>query len=130
MKIGELARETGVSVRLLRYYEEQELLTSERTSGGHRTYAADAPAMVGRIRVLLAAGLTSRAIRDLLPCIEGPGVDFDPCVIGHLRNELDGIDARITGLQDARSSLAGILAATERGTSAVGSVAAPVGVAG
>jgi DNA-binding transcriptional MerR regulator len=113
MKIGELARETGVSVRLLRYYEEQELLTSERTAGGHRTYSPDAAAMVGRIRVLLAAGLTSRVIRDLLPCVAGPGIDLDPCVLDHLRNELDGIDARITGLQDARSSLADILAATE-----------------
>lgn len=34
MKIGDLARETGVSPRLLRYYEEQGLLASERPSGG------------------------------------------------------------------------------------------------
>jgi DNA-binding transcriptional MerR regulator len=32
MRIGELAARTGVSVRALRYYEEQELLAPERTS--------------------------------------------------------------------------------------------------
>ncbi len=41
MKIGDLARETGVSPRLLRYYEEQGLLTSHRVGGGHRRYADD-----------------------------------------------------------------------------------------
>ncbi|MFB6640979.1 MerR family DNA-binding transcriptional regulator [Streptomyces chartreusis] len=38
MKIGELSSRTGVSVRLLRYYEEQGLLLSQRTAGGHRSY--------------------------------------------------------------------------------------------
>ncbi|GAA5770971.1 hypothetical protein Aros01_07505 [Streptosporangium roseum] len=43
MKIGDLARETGVSVRLLRYYEEQGLLVSERAGGGPPPDAGDAP---------------------------------------------------------------------------------------
>ncbi|NED82406.1 MerR family DNA-binding transcriptional regulator, partial [Streptomyces sp. SID11233] len=34
MKIGELARRTGASVRSLRYYEQQGLLDSTRTPGG------------------------------------------------------------------------------------------------
>ncbi len=33
MRIGELARRTGVSERSLRYYEQQGLLVSERTAG-------------------------------------------------------------------------------------------------
>ncbi|MGV9772765.1 MerR family transcriptional regulator [Streptosporangium sp. NPDC003464] len=113
MKIGDLARETGVSMRLLRYYEEQELLVSERAGGGHRRYAADAPATVRRIRIFLGAGLPTRVIRDLLPCVTGDGPDLDPCVIGHLREQLGGIDERIAGLQEARASLAGLLQATE-----------------
>ncbi len=35
MRIGELARRSGVSERSLRYYEAQGLLSSERTPGGH-----------------------------------------------------------------------------------------------
>ncbi|NYI05526.1 MerR family transcriptional regulator [Allostreptomyces psammosilenae] len=114
MKIGELSRATGVSVRLLRYYEEQELLSSHRTPGGHRTYAADAPQVVHRIRVLLDAGLPTRVIREVLPCVHGDGVRVDACMADHLRDQLRGIDQRIAELRDTRSSLAAILATTER----------------
>ena len=118
MKIGELARETGVSVRLLRYYEEQGLLTTHRPGGGHRRYAPDAPEAVHRIRTLLAAGLPTRVIREILPCVQGTGTDFDPCVTTHLRTRLTELDTHITDLQQARSSLAALLAATERAATA------------
>lgn len=71
MKIGDLARETGASTRMLRYYEEQGLLRSERSGGGHRRYAEDTPAAVRNIRGLLAAGLPTHLIREILPCVEG-----------------------------------------------------------
>ncbi|GAA0476047.1 MerR family transcriptional regulator [Streptomyces stramineus] len=112
MKIGELARETGVSIRLLRYYEEQGLLASRRLPSGHRRYGADAPETVRRIRVLLAAGLPTRVIRDVLPCVRGAGLD--PCVSEHLRAQLDGLDGRIAALQETRASLAALVASTER----------------
>ncbi|TBL33964.1 MerR family DNA-binding transcriptional regulator [Verrucosispora sp. NA02020] len=49
MKIGELSRLTGVSPRLLRYYEEQGLLTSYRIGAGHRrTTHRACPLLAGR----------------------------------------------------------------------------------
>lgn len=73
MRIGELSRATGVTQRALRYYEEQGLLTPGRTANGYREYGPDAPEAVGRIRALLAMGLPSRLIRDLVPCeLDGP----------------------------------------------------------
>ena len=38
MKIGELSERTNVPTRMLRYYEEQGLLSSERRSNGYRDY--------------------------------------------------------------------------------------------
>ncbi|WP_433441721.1 MerR family transcriptional regulator [Nonomuraea sp. CA-141351] len=112
MKIGALSRETGVSPRLLRYYEEQGLLTSYRGEGGHRRYGDDAPVVVRRIRTLLAAGLPTKVIRDVLPCASGSGDVLDACTLGHLQGRLTSLDEQLTELQATRDSLAAILAAT------------------
>jgi DNA-binding transcriptional MerR regulator len=69
MRIGELARRTGVSERSLRYYETQGLLVADRTPGGHRDYPETAVDRVIRIQELYAAGLHSEKIRQLLPCM-------------------------------------------------------------
>lgn len=55
MLIGELSRRTGVSTRLLRYYEGQGLLEARRGPNGYRSYDEDAVATVRKIRALLAA---------------------------------------------------------------------------
>lgn len=118
MKIGELVERTGVSHRLLRYYEEQELLTSHRTGGGgHRHYDDEAPRTVRRIRALLAAGLSTAVIRDILPCAEGAGLDFDfaACTLDTLRRHLTGIDERLAELQSMRTHLAELIERTEEG---------------
>ncbi|MEW1835674.1 MerR family DNA-binding transcriptional regulator [Microbacterium sp. NPDC079995] len=36
MKIGEVTARTGIPQRMLRYYEEQGLLTSARAGNGYR----------------------------------------------------------------------------------------------
>ncbi|TMR96047.1 MerR family transcriptional regulator [Nonomuraea basaltis] len=113
MKIGALSRETGVSQRLLRYYEEQGLLTSYRAEGGHRRYAEDAPVVVRRIRTLLAAGLPTKVIKDVLPCTSDSGEGLDVCTLGHLRDRLTGLDEQLAEIQATRDALATILAATE-----------------
>ncbi|MCP2259234.1 DNA-binding transcriptional regulator, MerR family [Streptoalloteichus tenebrarius] len=112
MRIGELARRTGVSPRLLRYYEEQGLLTSHRVGAGHRRYDDDAPAVVSHIRTLLAAGLPTSVIREVLPCVEGPGPELEHCAAGILRDQLRTLDDKISTLQHARSALADLLADT------------------
>ncbi|MEV0147888.1 MULTISPECIES: MerR family transcriptional regulator [unclassified Nonomuraea] len=112
MKIGDLSRETGVSVRLLRYYEEQGLLVAERGSGGQRRYEPDAPLVVRRIRTLLDAGLPTRVIREVLPCVEGDE-QLAACTLVHLRGRLSGLDEQLAGLQATRDALAGLVASVE-----------------
>ncbi|MBZ4320252.1 MerR family transcriptional regulator [Streptomyces huiliensis] len=71
MRIGELARRSGVSPRALRYYEEQGLLRPERRPSGYREYGEDAVRTVRDVRTLLAAGLGTATIAAVLPCTAG-----------------------------------------------------------
>ena len=59
MRIGELSCRTGVPARLLRYYEEQDLLHPERDGSGYRSYREADAGRVTQIRGLLEAGRTA-----------------------------------------------------------------------
>ena len=63
MKIGELSRRTGVSVRMLRYYEGEGLLAPQRTESGYRDYGPAEEQTVRRIKLLGAAGMTLETIQ-------------------------------------------------------------------
>jgi DNA-binding transcriptional MerR regulator len=108
MRIGELATSAGVSVRALRYYEEQGLLASERSPSGQRHYAEGAVDRVRLIQRLYAAGLASRSIRDLLPCV----VDGEatPELLDRLSAERDRIDRQITDLASTLDRLDTVIA--------------------
>ncbi|MCM2416401.1 MerR family transcriptional regulator [Streptomyces sp. RKAG290] len=109
MRIGELAARTGVSVRALRYYEEQHLLTSRRSPSGQRHYSASAVGRVELIQQLYAAGLSSRTIVDLVPCVvEGTAT---PELLERLAAERAHIDRRITDLTQARDRLDSVVRA-------------------
>jgi DNA-binding transcriptional MerR regulator len=67
LRIGSVARDAGVRVPTLRYYERLGLLRpSGRTAGGFRTYASDAAERVLFIRRAQDVGFTLAEIRDLL----------------------------------------------------------------
>ncbi|MEU9243338.1 MerR family transcriptional regulator [Streptomyces sp. NPDC048385] len=70
MRIGEVAERAGVSVRALRYYEEQGLVIADRIPSGHRRYPESAVERVRFIQLLYAAGLASKAIRQILPFLD------------------------------------------------------------
>lgn len=107
MLIGELSRLTSVSPRLLRYYEQQGLLSSTRLPNGYRDYADDAPMIVGQIRALLDAGLPTEVIREVLPCAEGKPPRFDACpgLSALLQEVLENIEARMDKLAHHREAL-------------------------
>ncbi|SHG76687.1 MerR family transcriptional regulator [Streptoalloteichus hindustanus] len=109
MRIGELARRTGVSERSLRYYEKQGLLTAVRTLGGHRDYPDAAVDRVIRIQELFAAGLCSAKIAQLLPCMRdadgGPSEIASPRLVADLTAERDRINRMINDLVRSRDVL-------------------------
>lgn len=69
MRIGELARQTGTSVRSLRHYERQGLLTARRAANGYREFDQTAPALVREIRALLAVGFTLAEVGPFVDCV-------------------------------------------------------------
>ena len=96
MRIGELARRSGVSPRSLRWYGEQSLLKETRTSGGHREYDDDALERVRTIQVLFAAGIPARHVAELLPCID-TGTTC-PATVMRLEEERTRLRAQATRL--------------------------------
>ncbi|MEW5351647.1 MULTISPECIES: MerR family transcriptional regulator [unclassified Streptomyces] len=109
MRIGELAARTGVSVRALRYYEEQSLLVAERSRSGQRHYPDGAVDRVRLIQQLYAAGLSSRTITELLPCVvDGRAT---PALLERLAAEREHVDRRITDLTQVRDRLDSVIAA-------------------
>ena len=103
MRIGEIARQAGVSTRSLRYYEEQGLLTSWRTPSGQRTYPESAVERVRLIQQFFTAGLHSRTILQLLPCVDSGHASSESFEL--LRSERDRITAAMADLAAARDAL-------------------------
>jgi DNA-binding transcriptional MerR regulator len=111
MRIGDLAARARVSVRALRYYEEQGLLLASRSPSGQRHYTDDALDRVHLIQQLYAAGLSSTTILELLPCIDA-GV-ATPMTLDRLTAERDRIDERVRALMAARAQLNEVITAAE-----------------
>jgi DNA-binding transcriptional MerR regulator len=108
MRIGELATRAGVSVRALRYYEQQNLLTSERSSSGQRHYSENAVERVRLIQQLYAAGLSSKSILELLPRVVNGRAT--PELLSGLSAERDRLDEQIGDLVSARARLDAVIA--------------------
>ncbi|MFE4689357.1 MerR family transcriptional regulator [Streptomyces sp. NPDC056749] len=120
MRIGELARRTGVSERSLRYYEAQGILKADRTPGGHRDYPEGAVDRVIRIQEFYAAGLCSSKIAELLPCVRdtdgGPSAIATPRLVDDLTLERDRIDRKIDELRRSREVLDDVITTAAGGS--------------
>jgi len=99
MKVGELARRTGVSVRTLHYYEELGLLSpSHRSEKGYRLYA---PADVARLQQIKSLQQVGFSLEEVRSCLESP--DFSPLRVIELH--LNRLQEQITRQQRLRQRL-------------------------
>ena len=70
MKVGQLARKTGLTVRTLHYYEEVGLLVpAQRTEAGHRVYGAGEVVRLQKVMLLRQLGFSLEEIRA---CLDQP----------------------------------------------------------
>ncbi|MHA6629902.1 MerR family transcriptional regulator [Pseudonocardia sichuanensis] len=114
MKIGELAQRTGVSVRALRYYDEQGLLRPQRTPAGYREFDPRDVVLVARIQTLISAGLNTDLIAEVLHCFSDGGAGETPSptcaeMVAELSAARDRMLGRIEQLEESCRLLAAII---------------------
>ena len=96
---------TGVSVRSLRYYEEQGLLPAPAAPAGSGTTRTGEIDRVALIQRLYAAGLSSRTIAELLPCVHSPSEENSDAAMERMELERDRLSAHIADLIRTRDTL-------------------------
>ncbi|MFC3750119.1 MerR family transcriptional regulator [Paenibacillus sp. GCM10012306] len=105
MKIGELARQTGVSVRSLRYYESQGLITPVRQANGYREYSPLAIETVESIKLYLNLGLSTEEIAGFLNCVLKNKESFCAEVMPIYQSKLEEIEKQILQLNQIKLNL-------------------------
>lgn len=118
MRIGELSERTAVPARMLRYYEDQGLITPRRLDNGYRDYDERLVDRVKQIRGLLDAGIPTRIITDMLPCLDQQQdivvADPDPELRELLIRERERMTERIAFLRRNRDALTRYIEAMDR----------------
>lgn len=104
MKVGVLAKRTGVSVRTLHYYDEVGLLSpSGRTEAGYRLYTDDDIVRLQQIKSLQQLGFSLQEIRS---CLDG--LDFSPQQV--IEMHVRALSGQIESRKSVRSRLRAIAA--------------------
>jgi MerR family copper efflux transcriptional regulator len=111
LSIGELARETGASVRSIRHYDEHGLLSSQRASNGYRTFARAAVTQVRQIQRMIATAFSLAEIRAFPDCmLLLEGAAMCPETTDAQRKRLGDIERQIADLERRRARLIKTLA--------------------
>jgi DNA-binding transcriptional MerR regulator len=105
MKIGQIAKRSGIGIETIRYYEREGLLLEpERRPSGYRQYDESTLARLEYIRRAKELGFTLAEIRDLLDLSFAAHTGCD-----HIRQraegKLAGIEDKIRSLQQMKRSL-------------------------
>ncbi|MEJ2874305.1 MULTISPECIES: MerR family transcriptional regulator [unclassified Saccharothrix] len=118
MRIGEVARLAGVSVRAVRYYEEEGLVRPARGGNGYRCFDERDVEVVRQVRGLIECGLPTRIIREVLPYLDGTGelLPEVPCeyMIDQVERQREVLERRISCLTRNRDALDAYLEAARK----------------
>ena len=107
LTIGGLAREAGVHVETIRYYQRRRLLAEpKRPAGGVRRYGDDAIARLGFIRRAQEVGFTLDEVKALLVLGETPNCRGARSLAA---KKLELVESRIRALERMRRALADLV---------------------
>jgi DNA-binding transcriptional MerR regulator len=105
IKIGELARRTGVSIRSLRYYDEQGLIHPLRQDNGYREYSNMDVEHVQTIQFYLSLGLSTEQIASFLQCVLLNKEAFCSQILPIYKQKLSEIEQQMNQLAFIKSNL-------------------------
>ena len=108
MRIGDLAHRTNVAARMLRYYEEHDLLKPRRHANGYRDYTESDVEQVKTIHDLSTTGVPTRFIKIILDRQDDTAAWSESCddiLAEMIRDQIADIDSKITCLTTSRTSL-------------------------
>jgi MerR family copper efflux transcriptional regulator len=103
IQIGQVAERTGLSLRTIRFYEENGLvLPTARSEGGFRLYSEDAVARLEVIKRMKPLGFTLEEMRELLSLLTAldVGGEDGAQLLDRLQMFHEAATARVTALQE------------------------------
>jgi MerR family transcriptional regulator, copper efflux regulator len=109
LTIGALAKETGLGIETLRFYEREGLIPEPpRTSSGYRAYEQDAVSRINFIRGAQGLGFTLKEVRELIALQMDTGADC-----GRVRHtaaaKLSNVEQKIADLTRMRDELSRLI---------------------
>ena len=109
MYIGEVARRTGLTVKAIRFYEEQKLIAPQR-SGRYRLYREQDIELLTLVREATELGATLRQLQGVIQFRDG-NVDWTPirpflqALRQRLLDQRAQLDARLSRLDHCLEQL-------------------------
>ena len=113
MTIGQIAKQTGLSVEAIRFYEKEALISPpERSQSGYRMYQPDVVKRVNFIKQAKAVGFSLKEIRDLLS-LKASEATCCGDIHAVATEKIEEIDTKISELKNMRNILANLAAQCE-----------------
>jgi DNA-binding transcriptional MerR regulator len=115
IKIGVVAKRTGLRASAIRYYEAHGLLRSQRLPNGYRLYSDDAITALRFLRRAQGFGITLQEIKQLLELFRR---GQQPCtrVRELARQHLREVESKLSELRSLRRELRALVKRRERGS--------------
>ncbi|MFV8519673.1 MerR family transcriptional regulator [Bacillus sp. SBS7] len=107
MKISELSKKTGASIRSIRHYEKKNLITAVRLENGYREFDESAIKRIRIIQLYLGLGLTTEQIEEILKCEDNGPEDYEFCeeMLETYQVKLDQINRQMSVLDVVKHRL-------------------------
>ena len=106
LNIGQVAKETGVTVETIRFYEKQGLIAAPRRSdAGYRQYPTETLKRIRFIQHCKEVGFTLKDIGELLALRQEPGTSCTEIKLCTMQ-KIEEVDQKIRDLNRIRDALA------------------------